>query len=344
MTRPPARASSLVSALARLALTVACLLCAGTARVQAQARGPLFAPGALPEPGYEMRLSVGYLRSERQDFRQLIFLVAQPLRRIVVEELRSEIDLRVSVTRRIAMQAVLPLSVRSAELELQDVVVSRSQVLRGRTLTVNSAGLSDPTIALGDRILTVGDFALQIELGTRIPIDDNPGSPILARRLPLGTGQHMYFIGTSATVRAGRLDLALGYRFEYSPGGAAAYLVREVSLQGYTSGALETFTAHRVSAELAYRLDDVWSARLTPDFRADEQPVLVERSGTTQFLADGYRFELLFEASIEARFDEHHALRLGYSQPTLFASDDDPFFPIHVPEQGVRLTWLFSAR
>jgi hypothetical protein len=145
-------------------------------------------------------------------------------------------------------------------------------------------------------------------------------------------------------MQLGPLDVALGYRFEYNPGSTATYLVREVSRQGYTSGALDTFTAHRVSAELAYVFDHMWSARLAPDFRADEQPRLVESSGTTPFLAGSFRYELLFEASIQARFGWQNALRLGYSQPVLLGSDDNPFFPIDVPQQGVRLTWLFSAR
>jgi hypothetical protein len=345
MPRPPARASSLATALTALAswtLTAALLLAASAAR--AQPRSPLFEFDSLAEPGYELRLSLGYYSAERLDFRQLVFLVAQPVERISVAELRSELDLRISITRRLAVQAVLPFSLRSADIALQDVVVSRSQVLDGRTVTVSRVGLADPTLALADRLFEAGSFRLQVDLGTRVPIDDNPGSPVLAEQLPLGTGQHHYFIGTSASLRAGRLDIALGYRFEYNPGSSATYLVREVSKQGYTSGALDTFTAHRVSAELAYVFDHMWSARLAPDFRADEQPSLVESSGTTPFLVDRFRFELLFEASIEARFGWQNALRLGYSQPVLFASDVDPFFPINVPEQGVRLTWLFSAR
>jgi len=350
MTRPPARASSLVTALASWGLTGALALaacgvaCGAASSALAQPRGPFFGFDDLAEPGYDLRLSLGYSRAERDDFRQLVFLVAQPVERIAVEELRSELDLRVSVTKRLALQAVLPFSVRSADLALQDVVVSRSQVLAGRTVTVSGVGLADPTLALADRLLEVGSFRLQVELGTRIPIDDNPGSPILAQRLPLGTGQHHYFIGASGSLRLGRLDVALGYRFEYNPGSTATYLVREVSRQGFASGALDTFTAHRVSAELAWVFDHMWSAWLGPDFRADEQPMLVERSGTTPFLADTFRYELLFEAGIQARFGWQNALRIGYSQPLLLGSDDDPFFPIDVPRHGVRLTWLFSAR
>lgn len=346
MPRPPARASSLVTALASWALTGALAVAAGSAAssARAQPRGPFFAFDDLAEPGYDLRLSLGYFRAERDDFRQLVFLVAQPLERIAVEELQAELDLRVSVTKRLALQAVLPFSARSADLALQDLVVSRSQVLDGRTVTVSGVGLADPTLALADRFLEVGSFRLQVELGTRIPIDDNPGSPILAERLPLGTGQHQYFIGASGSLRLGRLDVAVGYRFEYNPGGTATYLVREVGLQGYTSGALDTFTAHRVSAELAWVFDHMWSARLAPDFRADEQPRLIERSTTTAFLADSFRYELLFEASIEARFGWQNALRLGYSRPVLSGADVDPFYPIDVPRHGVRLTWLFSAR
>jgi hypothetical protein len=328
------------SALAPLLLALA--FAAGTAR--AEPRGPLFEHDTFPDPGYELRLSAAYHWMAREDFRQLVFLVAQPIRRIEVWEQRSELDLRISITRKVALQAVLPLTVRSADLELQDVVVSRTQVLRGQTVTIDGAGMADPTLALGTRALDLECFRLNVDIGTRIPIDDNPGSPVLPRALPLGTGQSMYFIGASTSARAGRLGLALGYRFEYSPGSTATYLVREVSRQGYTSGALDVFLAHRVSAEVEYALNDDWSARIAPDFRVDQQPSVVERSGATAFLADAYRYELVFEASLQARLGEHHALRLGWSQPLLFGWDDDPFFPIQVPEQGPRLTWLVRAR
>ena len=319
------------------------MLCAASA-ARAEPLGPFFELDSLVEPGYELRLSVAYYTAERSDYRQLVFLVAQPVQRITSYELRSELDFRLSISKQLALQAVLPVTVRAADVELQNVVVARSQALPGQTLELRGAGVADPTLALGYRVLELEMFRVQLDLGTRVPLDDNPGSPILPERLPLGTGQNQLFVGAGGGLRAGRFELSLGYRFEYHPGSTATYLVRQIGTQGYTSGALDSFLAHRVSAAVSYALDSVWSAQLAPDFRADEQPLLVERDSTTQFLPDQYRYELLFSASIEARFDPHNALRLRYSQPLLHGWDEDPFFPISIPEQGVRLTWIFSAR
>jgi hypothetical protein len=341
MLRSWSRASS--RAIARAALCACALLC-GAVVARAEPLGPYAELDALAEPGYELRLSVDYYTAQRADFRQLIFLVDQPLARIDAYELRTTFDLRMSITRHLALQAIVPLTVRGADVELQPLVVSRSQVLAGQTLRLRGAGLADPTMALGYRIVECGDARVQLELGTRVPIDDNPGSPVLPERLPLGTGQNQLFAGASASLQLGRVELGLGYRFEYQPGSTATYLVRRVGAQGYTSGALDIFTGHRVSALIAYAFDHVWSVRLAPDFHADEQPRLVERSGTSAFLADRFRFELLFEASLQAQLGEHHALRLGWSQPLLIGWDKDPFFPISIPAQGIGLTWRVTSR
>lgn len=341
MPRPSVRAPRFATALASLAAAVT-LLAAPPAH--AEPRGPLFEFDTLAEPGYELRLSLAYFSAERSDFSQLVFLVPQPLRTISVQELRSDLDLRISLTKRLALQAVLPLSLRSADVELQNVVVSTTQVLRGQRLTLDAAGVPDPTLAVAYRVFQDCRFAVQVELGTRVPLDDNPGSPVLPKALPLGTGQNQVFVGAGGSLATGRVKLALGYRFEYHPGSTATYLVRQIGNTGTTSGALDAFMAHRVSAAATVALDEHWSVELAPDFRVDEQPSVIERGGPTRLLLERFRYELLFAASIQVRFDAHNALRLGYSQPLLLAFDEDPFFPITVPEEGVRLTWLFSAR
>jgi hypothetical protein len=352
MLRPWSRASS--RAIARATFCVCGLLVPGllvcglvvcmTSAARAEPLGPYAEFDALPEPGYELRLSVDYHYATREDFRELVFLVDQPLQRVGAYELRSTLDLRVSVTRHLALQAVLPVTVRGADVELQPLVVSRTQALAGRTLHLRGAGVADPTMALGYRVIACGNTHVQLDLGTRVPIDDNPGSPVLPERLPLGTGQNQLFLGASANLRLGKVELGLGYRFEYQPGSTATYLVRQVGAQGYTSGALDIFTGHRISALIAYAFDDVWSVRIAPDFHADEQPKLVERNGTTAFLPDHFRFELVFDASVQAQLSEHHALRLGWSQPLLIGWDYDPFFPISIPEQGIGLTWRVTSR
>jgi hypothetical protein len=320
------------------------LLACAASLAHAEPLGPYADLGSLPEPGFELRLSVNYYTAERQDFRELVFLVDQPLARIDAYELRTTADLRVSVTRHLALQAVLPVTVRGANVELQPVVVSRTQLLAGQTLHLRGAGLADTTMALGYRIIDCDETQVQAEAGTRVPIDDNPGSPVLPKRLPLGTGQNQLFVGVGGNLRIGRVELGLNYRFEYQPGSAATYLVRQVGVQGYTTGALDIFTAHRITGLFVYAFDDVWSLRIAPDFRADEQPRLVERDGTNTFLQDRFRFELLFEASLEAKLGEHHALRLGWTQPLLIGWDEDPFFPISIPAQGIGLTWRVQSR
>ena len=323
---------------ARVAAICSALLTTLAAEAHADERGPFFEPQALPRPGYELRLSLRYNDIERTDFDTPVFLMPQPARRIEARELRLVFDLRASVTRALALQAIVPLSLRAVDVELEGLLVSVDEQLARRTLELSSWGLSDPELGVAYRFLQSAAFGAYGDAGVGIPLDDNPGAWTLPERVPLGTGQARFYLGIGASLQHDALGASLAYRFAYSPGYTATYLIRR-NAQGFTNGSLAASTAHRVTAMLGYAITRAFSLHLTPEWVMREQPLLVERDATVAFLSERWLHEIAIEAALRLHLDEHHLLELGYRHLLLEAFNQDPFFPIAIPERGVGLSW-----
>jgi hypothetical protein len=320
---------------------ICCSLFGGMAR--AQGDGPFFEPLSLLRTGYELRVSLRYHVVTREDFATPVFLFPQPVARIAAHELRAMFDLRLAITPALAVQVVVPVALRLVDARLFGLLVSADELLPDRDLDLDSFGLGDPTLALSYRFIQGPVFAAFAEGGSRLAIDDNPGALTLPTRVPLGSGQNALFAGVGANLRRGALQASLAYRFEYRPSNAAAYLVRRVSPQGYTSGSLSSRIGQAVRAELAYAWSPVWSVRLTPEWSVIEFPELVTNQGDVAFSRISWLHDLALGLELRLRVHARHVLALVYRQPLLSSSDDDPLFPIEIPAQGVGVAWHASG-
>jgi hypothetical protein len=301
--------------------------------------GPYFEASALPEPGYELRLSLRYHTAEREDFSRPMSLFAYPIESLRARELRTELDLRLAITRRLALQASVPLLARELHARTIGLQVTASQLLPGRELELAGFGVGDPLLLLAYRLIAGPPFGLFAEVGTRLPIDDNPGSPVVPRRLPSSTGQNELLLGAGGNLAQGCFDVSLGYRLAYLPGNAATLLVRRVSNQGYTSGSFERSFGHEVSASLGVTLDPTFSLRVSPEWTAREIPLLVERNGTSQITAERFLHSLRVQGALRVELGGGHRLELSYAHVFLEPEEVDPFFPVRMPAQGPGLAW-----
>lgn len=315
-----------------IVLGVAC-----SARAQT---GPYFEPKSLEPAGYELRVSADYHDVSRTDFSRPIYLIAQGLSRLHAREFVLQFDLRLSITPALALQFVLPWIVRDVAARGVSLDVSANQTLAPRSWTLSSWGLGDPMLALGYRFWRVLPWSVYGELGATIPIDDNPGGAALPERVPLGTGQHELFLGAGATL-AEPVAVSLNYRFGYSPGEHAAFLVRRVSNQSYTSGAVGPFAHHRVNAAAEFPLARRFSVRLAPSLTFTQIPLLIERTGSRQLQRETVAVELDLTAAVRLQLSAEHRLELRGSLPLIAATDVDPFFPIVIPARGVGIAWFF---
>lgn len=302
--------------------------------------GPYFEPQSLDPAGYELRVSADYHDASRSDFTRPIFLMAQGLSRLHARQLAVTFDLRLSIAPSLALQIVLPWLVRDVAAEGVNLVVSADQSLPPRSWTLSSWGLGDPTLAVGYRFWRAMPWSAYAELGATIPIDDNPGAASLPQRVPLGTGQHELFAGIGATLDR-PVALSLNYRIGYSPGEHAAYLVRRVANQSYTSGALGAFAHHRFNAAGELALSKLFSVRLAPSLTFMQVPLLIERGGSRQLIHEQVAVELDLAAAVRLRLGDAHRLELRGSLPLVAATDLDPFYPIVIPARGVGIAWFF---
>lgn len=323
---------------------VACALLAGcalvAARAHAQELGPFFEPEAFPRSGYELRVRAVYHAASRTHFATPVFLFATPVQRIAARELRLQFDVRLALTPQLALQAIVPLSARFADVRFDGLLVSSSQQLASVSHQFSNFGLSDPTLLLSYRVLQLPWLEAYAEGGTRMALSDNPGGQTLPRQLPLGTGQSALLLAAGASAHVGRSALSAVYRFEYDPGHAATYLIREVGPQAYTSGSLDSRIGHSVVAQGSYLVLPWLSLRLTPEWSVMQLPRLLTRQGSVHWLAGEYLQEFALSLELRWHLSSQQALALDYRQSLLSSWTHDPFFPIAMPRNGLGVTWL----
>ncbi|HKP62138.1 MAG TPA: hypothetical protein VJV78_35645 [Polyangiales bacterium] len=287
--------------------------------------------------GFELRFSVDYHTASRDDFSRPIFLIAQPLEQLTAHQLTVRADLRLSITPRLALQISLPWAWRGLDGRTSGLVISGDQALAGIDFSLSGSGVGDPLLGLAYRFWTKRPWRAWADLGATIPIDDNPDSSIFPRRVPIGTGQHMLFVGAGVSLEQ-PIPISLAYRFGYSPGEHATYLVRRTAAQSFTSGALGPYIRQRISAAASVPLFSVLSLWLMPEWLINEQPLLVERGGSRMVQYESWTHELNLQLALRVQLGPHR-LELHGSLPVLGSWDADPFFPITIPERGVGVTW-----
>jgi hypothetical protein len=299
-----------------------------------------FEPQALEANGYELRVTAAYSTVSRDDFARPIFLIAQPLTSLQAHQFLLQADMRLRITPALALQCVLPFMVRELDGRSYGLQVSQTQQLASQNFSLSSSGLADPLLAASYRFLRSPPWAAYGELGATFPIDDNPGSPVFPSRVPLGTGQHVLFAGVGASLRE-PLRLSLAYRFGFSPGEHAAFLIRRVGAQSYTSGAVTAHVLQRVQAAAEIGPWQALSLQLMAAWTLRSLPELVEAGGaSTRFLAETWSQELSLAAAVRVQIAPGHRLELRGELPIVSVVAIDPFFPIVIPARGVGITWL----
>jgi hypothetical protein len=204
-------------------------------------------------------------------------------------------------------------------------------------------GVADPTIAAAYRFFKLQPWAAYAELGSSFPFDDSPGSAVLPTRVPLGTGQHVIFLGLGGSLRD-PLRISLSQRVGFSPGEHATYLVRRVGAQSYTTGALTAHWQLRTQAAAERALWGPLSLQLTAAWLARQWPELVESGDrTTRITRDRWGHDLTIGAALRFEVSAGHRLELRVEWPVLSTVDVDPFFPMIMPARGVGVTWLIGG-
>jgi hypothetical protein len=291
-----------------------------------------------PELGYRVSLESRINHAERNDFSRLVFMFNQPVDRIVVRELSTTLDFRLTLFEGLSLDAKLPFSWRQADVRFQPVVVSLDEVLPPAWRDLDRVGLADSEVGLEYGLLDE-PLDLHLHAGTVIPGSDNPGSSTVATQLPLSTGQTEVFAELSALLESGRWALGGGYRLGYRPRAAVAYLVRQVGTQSYASGALGDHFMHHLTAGLSMRLDRRFSFRLGSEWSIAENPGVVDHGVEYLVMPEKLRHELGVEGRFTLRIDEHNAFEAFYEHLFLRSWDKDPFFPIVIPEHGFGIAW-----
>ena len=319
---------------------VALSVCAASARADT---GPFFEPTALEAHGFDLRITAAYYDASADDFRQPIFLVAQELWSMHARSFTLQADLRLRITPALAVQAILPLTLRELDAESGGLQVSRTQVLPAQPFSISGVGIADPTIAAAYRFFRLQPWAAYAELGSTFPFDDSPGSAVLPTRVPIGTGQHVIFLGLGGSLRE-PWRIGLTQRVGFSPGEHATYLIRRVGTQAYTSGALTAHWQLRTQAAAEHAVWGPLSLQLTAVWLVRQWPELVEPGGrTTRVALARWGHDLTLGAALRFEVTTGHRLELRLDWPLFSTVNADPFFPMIMPARGVGVTWLIGG-
>ena len=319
------------------------LLCCVCLTRAAQAERSFIDPNARGLlPSYRVHLSTRLTAVDRADFERAVFLFQQPLERIVSREIRSELALELQLFPSLYLGFSVPYSVRQADAKLAAIVISERQILGGRWIDLESQGVADPSVQLVWRASPALPFSAELGLGVVIPRDDNPGSNSVPTRLPLGTGQTEVFLEPMLGLSAANLRLAALYHFGFHPGNTATYLVREVGPQSYASGALAPYLTHRLGVSLQWSFWPRFRLGVAPELSVDDNPLVVARGVRIRFIEEVARFDVGMDACLCIDAHPGHTLELHYKHWFLHSWQQDPFFPIQLPDQGLTLAWKVS--
>lgn len=332
------------SAVAIAVVALLAVLAVPSTRARAQAdTGPFFEAGPPLSQSYALRLSTAIDHATRSDFGRPLFLFRQPVERLRALQASALLDLRLSLTSRLALQAVVPLVYRRVNARIDGVLVSQTSQLSDRALQLNGFGLADVTLGVGYRLLELGVLTGFLDAGAVIPLDDNPGDKAVPERVPPDDGQGELYLGAGVNTRLSQLGLSLAYRFGLMPQATASYLVRNVSNQSYATGALALRTRQLVTGRIDYRALEWLSLSVSPQLTVLGAPAVVERGARRAIISAPYLVQLTLRAGVRLRLSNTQALEAFYRQPLLSPWDKDPLFPLAMPAQGGGLMWVVTT-
>lgn len=307
------------------------------------ARAELSSDEQPASDAYAVSLEARRTHVTRARFDEALFLVSQRVERIVADQTSLALRLRYALSAELELSAAVSVAHRSAALRLAPVSISPEQTLPPVWLELENQGFLDPELGAHYRVLELRPLAFDASLGVTLPSDDNPAGQTLPAKLPLSTGQPSVAFAPSLSLGFEGVGLALDYELAYHPSAAATYLVRRVDNQSYVNGALGDFFTHELRLSAAMRASERVVLELALFGAVAQNPTLIERGQKLPFMHELLRYELGASAGARFRLSRWQSLELAYDVPFARAWESDPFFPIALPEQGLRLTWSLSG-
>jgi hypothetical protein len=317
-------------------------LASGLAGTEAHAEP--FRPGELGKnDAYALSVEARRTHVTRTEFDEALFLVSQPVDRIVADQLSLSLALRYALFRDLELSAALSVAHRTAALRFAPVRISPEQTLSPVWLELENQGFLDPELGARYRVFELGPLAFDARVAATLPSDDNPGGQTLPSKLPLSTGQASVRFAPSLSFGFEQLHLRFDYELGYHPSAAVTYLVRRVDNQSYVNGALGDFFTHDFRLTAALRASELVTLELAAFGAVAQSPTLIQGLQELAFVYELLRHELGASASVRFRLSHRSALGITYDAPLVRAWESDPFFPIALPEQGLCLTWSLSG-
>ena len=303
-----------------------------------------FQPNELvASDAYAFSLEARRTHATQSAFDEALFLFSQPVDRVIADQLSLGLELRYGLTEDLELSTGLSLAHRTAAVRFAPVVISPEQTLPPVWLELENQGLLDPELGARYRLFAIGALVFDASLGVTLPSDDNSAGQTLPNKLPLSTGQASIRFAPHVAFGFERLLLALDYALAYHPRAAATYLVRRVDNQSYANGALGDFFTHDFRASGSLRASERVALGLSLFAAVEQNPTVIQGGQKLAFVRELLRYELGASAELRFRLSRRNSLSLAYDAPFARAWESDPFFPIALPEQGLRITWSLSG-
>ncbi len=310
-----------------------------TSHAQASPYANRFEPAAAT---YTFEVDTALRNHSRDYFGRPVFLFANRVQKIRSESLVTTFSVNVHWTDTIALHFSMPLIARRLIADFAPVTINENQILPVQSQEYIDFGPGDPILSLSWLMHETKTFNIYSELGTSIPLDDNPGSSTVPKRIPASTGQNSIFAGLGINVSLSSMQLHVHYRGEYLPGNAASYLVHQSANQTWLTGSLSQSHRHHVygtfnaapSDNLTFQIKPGWVVRQLP--KRINQGQLLEDTNVT------YLEDLYLEGALIWHMSPKYNVRLWVRNNLMNSADLNPFFPMEIPLPGVGLS--FTAR
>ncbi len=291
---------------------------------------------------YTFEVDTALRNHSRDYFGRPVFLFANRLQKIRSESLVTTFTFNVHWTDNIALHFSMPLIARRLIADFAPVTINENQILPVQTREYLDVGPGDPILSLSWLAVEQDNFNVYTELGTSIPLDDNPGSSTVPTRIPTSTGQNSIFAGLGLNVSISSMRLHVHYRGEYLPGNAASYLVHQSANQTWLTGSVSQSHKHHVygtfnaapSESITFQIKPGWVVRQLP--KRVVQGQLVEDTNVT------YLEDLYLEGALIWHISKKYAAKIWVRNNIMNSADLDPFFPMEIPLPGGGIS--FTAR
>ena len=296
-----------------------------------------------PEPAtYTFEVDTALHNHSRDNFSRPVFLFANQLQKIRSESWVTTFSMNVHWTNELALHFSLPIIARRLIADFAPVKISENQILPVQTKEYLDAGPGDPILSLSWLAYEQDRFNIYTELGTRIPLSDNPGSSTVPTKIPTSTGQNSLFAGLGLNLSIDAMRIHIHYRGEYLPGNAASYLVHQSANQTWLTGAPGQSQRHHLYGTFHANPTSDLTFQLQPGWRVRQLPKLVRQGQLVDDNQVTYLEDLYLEGALVWHLSKTKAIKLWVRSNFIHSADLNPFFPMDIPLPGGGLS--FTAR